>query len=125
MADILVSFEEMEALRWLEYLKPDGLAVVNKYRSPPVSMLSGDRAYPENMLGLISSTVNTKIIEAVQITGSLGNSRVMNIILLGTLSALNVLPFSADVLKQAISERVPPKTIDLNLKAFELGKSKI
>ncbi|MHA1918040.1 MAG: indolepyruvate oxidoreductase subunit beta [Candidatus Ranarchaeia archaeon] len=127
--DVLVGLEPNEALRLAsKYLSPEGVVIVNTEIQPSADVNIGAAKYtPVEQIIESLEKLGKKVISfnATKEAIDLGNSRVMNIILLGTLSALNVLPFSADVLKQAISERVPPKTIDLNLKAFELGKSKI
>ena len=74
-ADILVSFEEMEALRWLDYLKPDGEAIINRYNIPSAPVLSGNEDYPEGITGKISEKVKTKSVEAFKIAKECGNVR--------------------------------------------------
>ena len=84
-ADILVSFETMEALRWLEYLKPDGKVVVNDYKIPSAPILMGKEDYPEGVIDIIKDKANTNIIDAAKIAENLGNTKVMNIVLFGAL----------------------------------------
>lgn len=122
-ANILVAFEEMEALRWLEYLKPDGRAVINKYRSSPISIQIGERTYPENVIDLISGKVDTKIINAVHIAEYLGNVRVMNIVLLGAL--IKVLKIESIDWPGLIRKIVKKDFIDINIQAFIAGSKQI
>ena len=84
-ADILVSFEKMEALRWLEYLKPEGKIVVNNYRIDSIPVLTGKAIYKEKEIEDEFNRLNATIINAADKAKELGNSKVMNIILLGAL----------------------------------------
>ena len=84
-ADILVSFEKMEALRWLEYLKPKGKAIVNDYEINSMPILNGTFDYPKNINEELSDKANATIIDAAKKAADLGNSKVMNVILLGAL----------------------------------------
>ena len=84
-ADILVSFEKMEALRWLEYLKPEGNIVVNNYRIDSIPVLTGKAIYKEKEIEDELNILNATIINAADKAKELGNSKVMNIILLGAL----------------------------------------
>jgi indolepyruvate ferredoxin oxidoreductase, beta subunit len=122
-ADILVSFEEMEALRWLEYLKLEGTVVINKYRSSPISIQTGDRTYHENVIDLISGKVDAKIINAVHIAEDLGNIRVMNIVLLGAL--IKVLKIESIDWPGLIRKMVKKDFVDINIQAFFAGSKQI
>ena len=73
----------MEALRWLEHLKPDGKAIVNDYEIKPVSTLSGRIDYPQGIIEEISEKVNTVVVDAAEHARNMGNPKVMNVILLG------------------------------------------
>ena len=84
-ADILVSFEKMEALRWLEYLKPEGKIVVNNYRIDSIPVLTGKAIYKEKEIEDELNRLNATIINAADKAKELGNAKVMNIILLGAL----------------------------------------
>lgn len=120
-ADILVSFEKMEALRWLEYLKPDGKIVVNDYEMGSMPILSGKFDYPTGIIEELSSKVQTTVVDAAKHARELGNSKVMNVILLGTLikaMGLENLNWS-----KIIKDNVKPKFVELNLKAIEVGMS--
>lgn len=119
-ADVIVSFEKVEALRWLDYLKEDGKMVVNDYEIPSSTVLSGLEIYPENILESIGKVVqDLTVIKAADEANELGNIKAQNIILLGSLvKALGLQNMNFD---KAIKENVKEKFIPLNVKAFEKG----
>lgn len=118
-ADILVSFEKLEALRWLEYLKPNGKVVVNDFEINSMPILSGKAEYPQGIIEDISSKVETKVINAGELAKELGNPKVMNIILLGTIiKAMGLQEINWDAI---IRSNVKPQFVDINLKALEVG----
>lgn len=119
-ADILVAFEKMEALRWMEYLKPDGTAVVNDYEINPVPVSMGKCDYPDGIMEEISSKVKTFSFDAMEEAKKLGNPKVSNIILLGTIIKLMDLEdIDWDTI---IKENVKPAFAELNIKALNVGK---
>ncbi|CCQ94587.1 Indolepyruvate ferredoxin oxidoreductase [[Clostridium] ultunense Esp] len=122
-ADVLVSFETMEALRWLEYLKPDGKVVVNDYKIPSAPILMGKRDYPEGVIDTIRNKANTSVINATEIAEKLGNMKVMNIVLLGAL--VKAMDLSDIDWEKAIKDNIKEKFVDINLKAFQRGNSAI
>ena len=79
-ADMLVSFEKMEALRELKYLKPDGIAVVNEHEMPSMPILTGDAVYPKNAIEEIQKHVKTTVLNATKMALELGNAKAANII---------------------------------------------
>ena len=118
-ADILVSFETMEALRWLEYLKPEGKIVVNDYEIPSAPILMGKKDYPEGVIDIIKNKVNTSVINAAEIAEGLGNMKVMNVVLFGALvKAMNLTDIDWE---KAIRDTVKEKFVDINIKAFHAG----
>ena len=121
-ADVLVSFEELEALRWIAFLKPRGTVVVNAQRIAPMTVSSGVATYPEDVLEQLQErTPRVITVDGIGIAQKLGNPRVVNVTLLGALS--NHLSIEENIWRETISARVPPKTIDVNLKAFEAGSA--
>lgn len=118
-ADILVSFEKMETLRWLKYLKPSGKAVVNDYEISSMPILSGKVDYPEGIIEELSSKVKTIVIDAACQAEVLGNSKVMNVILLGAI--VKSMGLEHINWEKIIRDNVKPKFVDLNLKAIEVG----
>jgi indolepyruvate ferredoxin oxidoreductase, beta subunit len=118
-ADILVSFEKMEALRWFKYLKPSGKVIVNDYEINSMPILSGKAEYPSGIIEELSSKVKTTVIDAVKYASELGNSKVMNVILLGTIiKSMGLEEINWD---KIIRDNVKPQFVDLNLKAIEVG----
>jgi len=120
-ADILVSFEKMEAMRWLEYLKTDGKVIVNNYEIGSASILSGKVEYPEGIIEEISSKVDTVVVDAAKHAKDMGNSKVMNIILLGT--TIKSMGLEGIDWEKIIRENVKEKFIDINIEAFKHGMS--
>jgi len=118
-ADILLSFEEMEAYRWLQFLKPQGRVILNTYRLPSAPILAGGVDYPEGIREEISGMVNTVMVNAMDIARKLGEERSMNIVLLGALIGLAGLGDIQweNILKRSMSERY----LDTNLKALQAG----
>jgi indolepyruvate ferredoxin oxidoreductase, beta subunit len=122
-ADILVAFEKSEVSRYMDSLKFGGLVLVNNYSIVPITVSSGGASYPadESIKQAVSLfTPNLSWIEGIQIADGLGNPKVANVVILGSLSAL--MGMEAPVWLEAIKKRVPPKTIALNQAAFEAGR---
>lgn len=119
-ADILVAFERMEALRGLDYLKPDGIVVMNDYKIVPPPVASGKATYPEHIIEKISEKTTVIAFNAGEEAIRLGNPRVMNIVLLGAMAeAFEMEDLDWD---RALKETIPERFIDLNLKAFRVGR---
>lgn len=119
-ADCLVAMEELEGLRNADYLKPGGRVILNKRKILPSFVKTGVE-YPENIKSCLDSLgFRVKEIDAVEMAKQLGNIRVENLVLLGTLSGYLPMPLSA--WRGAIKESVPKSTIELNLAAFKLGR---
>ena len=118
-ADMIVSFEKMEALRYIRYLKPEGKIVTNNFRMNSVSTLVGKFEYKEDEIDAELKRLNATVVDAAKKAEELGNIKVMNVILLGSLvKSMNLEHIDwKDIIKQNVKE----KYIDLNLKAFEEG----
>ena len=120
-ADILVSFEKMEALRWLKYVKPDGKVVVNDYEINSMPIVSGKFDYPAGILEELAGKVQTTVVQAAAKAAELGNPRVMNIILLGTIiKAMGLESIDWDTI---VRHNVKADFVELNLKALQTGMS--
>ncbi len=119
-ADLLLSFETMEALRWVSYLKPDGSIIVNNHRLPSMPMLSSGTAYPEGIVDTLKARANTTVINAAHEAELLGNGRVMNVLLLG--AAVGQIGLSDIDWATVIKNNVRPQFVDINIKALERGK---
>ena len=122
-ADFLLSFEMLEALRWATFLRAEGTALVSTQRMPPIAVTSGGARYPEPeevRQELAGRSRQVILVDAQQAARQLGNPRVTNMVLVGTLAAL--LPFSPPQWEEVIRERVPARFADLNLQAFRMGQ---
>jgi indolepyruvate ferredoxin oxidoreductase beta subunit len=119
-ADHLVAFELLEAARWLHYLKPDGRLVVNNRVIAPLPVLIGEQAAPTGVEAALAFE-GAVLIDADEIACEAGSPRSANIVLLGAISV--GLPFEASLWRDVIAARVPAKTVEGNLAAFELGRA--
>lgn len=123
-ADVIMGFEELEVLRNLEYLRRDGQGIVifNRVRVNPMGVQNGKEKYPLNGEELIRARAEKPIaLDAQTLARDLGTPRVMNIILLGVL--IRELGLENIDWKRIIAENVKPKFVELNQKAFEMGKN--
>nr|WP_300094605.1 indolepyruvate oxidoreductase subunit beta [Sedimentibacter sp.] len=118
-ADILVSFETMETMRWLEFLKPDGVVVVNDYEIPSAPILTGKADYPQGVIEMVSDKARTKVVNAADISEKLGNMKVMNVVLLGAL--VKMMNLTDIDWEKAVRASVKEKFAELNVKAFNAG----
>ncbi|UYO99564.1 indolepyruvate oxidoreductase subunit beta [Oceanotoga sp. DSM 15011] len=118
-ADVLISFEKMEAMRWIEYLKPDGLLVINDHEIQSAPILSGKAEYPEGIIEELKTKVKTLIIPATKIAIELGNIKTQNIVLLAPLT--KALGLENIDWEKSIKNNVKEKFIDMNLKAYKKG----
>lgn len=118
-ADIIVAFEKMEALRWIEYLKPHGKMVINDFEIPSVPILMGIAKYPEQILEDLSAKAQISVFKAGEIASEIGNSKGMNVVLLGALiKAMNLEDIQWD---EIIKANVKPTFVDMNLEAIRRG----
>lgn len=120
-ADLIIAFEKMEALRALEYLKPGGKIVVNDLEIESIPIQTGKFDYPSDALETLKEKADTLVIEASKLARELGNTRVTNMILLGTI--IKKMELEAIDWEKILRENMKPNLIDINLKAIELGKS--
>ena len=119
-ADFLLAFEELEAYRWLPYLKKDGKLIVNTQKMDPMPVITGAMEYPENIIEKIQAKVsNVTAFDALSGAIEACTVKAVNVVLIGCFAK------NSDVDKQVwidvIKETVPPKFLDINLKAFEIG----
>lgn len=120
-ADYIVSFEKLEAARWLEYLKPDGMIISNLHETEPMPVITGAMKYPENLIEKMQAKgAKVDAIEALNIAIEAGSSKAVNLVLMGRLSKYFDIPQEAWM--EAIEACVPPKFLELNKKAFNLGR---
>ncbi|MFA6938518.1 MAG: indolepyruvate oxidoreductase subunit beta [Treponema sp.] len=118
-ADVLISFERLEALRYAHFLKKDGVIVVNDERIDPMTVVTGAATYPEGIIEELKKKHTVYSIDAMNEALKLGSSRCFNVIVLGM--AAKHMDFSKEEWLKVIETTVPPKTIEMNKKAFLLG----
>jgi len=121
--DYLLALEKLEALRYIEMLRPGGTVIVNDHRIPPVSVSSGNDEYPDDqrvrrVLSEVAAAVH--FVPGVELAEELGNARASNVVMLGALSKL--IAIDLDVWLEVIAERVPEKYVALNRQAFLKGR---
>ncbi len=121
-ADFIVSFEKLEAARYLPYLKEDGRIVTNTQETDPMPVTTGTAVYPENLIEKMEALgFAVDALDCLTLANEAGSSRAVNIVLMGRLSEYFDIP--VEKWEQAIRDCVPPKTVEVNLKAFALGRA--
>ncbi|MBO5574250.1 MAG: indolepyruvate oxidoreductase subunit beta [Clostridium sp.] len=118
-ADVLIAFERLEALRYAHFLKKDGVLIANDQRIDPMPVVMGAATYPEGILEDLRKSHTVYSIDARTKALEMGSSRVFNIIVLGM--AAKHMDFSVEEWMKVIEKTVPPKTVELNKKAFMAG----
>ena len=119
-ADYIVSFELLEGARWLSYLKPDGQIVTSTQQIDPMPVVMGTAQYPDGLLAAIRDKgVKLTAVDALALAMEAGSTKATNVVLLGV--AARALGFDKEQWTEVIRTTVPPKTVDVNLKAFALG----
>ena len=121
-ADFIVSFELLEAARYVSFLKPDGRIVTNSQQIDPMPVITGAATYPADLVEKMRETgVKVDAMDCLALAEKAGSAKAVNLVLMGRLSHyFDDIP--EDAWKEAIRESVPPKFLELNLKAFDLGK---
>ena len=121
IVDILVSFERMETLRYLDYLNESSSVIVNDEELYPPSVNLGEEPYPENITALVKDTFKTvKMLKATEMAHSAGDRRMANTVMLGALSSLS--DVKEDLWKEVLQDALPEKLVKKNLEAFEMGR---
>lgn len=120
-ADVIIAFEELEAYRWLPSLKEGGTIYVNTQRILPMPVVLGQAEYPEDIIDVLQKKAGkVKFFDALKIAEECGSVKAVNVVLLG--AASKDLPFDEESWIRVIEENVKTKFIDLNKKAFEMGR---
>lgn len=121
-ADVILSFEELEAARWLPYLKLDGTIICSTQQINPMPVITGALRYPNAIIEEIRSLgVNMIARDALEIAREAGSERASNVALIGL--AAGVLGLEKDTLRAAVEKCVPAKALDINLRAFDIAAS--
>lgn len=119
-ADIIMAFEELEGLRWLKYLKKNGVVIVNTQQILPMPVIVGNAKYPEGVTAEMDKLgVNNHPIDAANIAAKLGTSKAANVVLIGALA--RKLDFPKDYWLEAIKATVKRDSLEMNLAAFDAG----
>jgi indolepyruvate ferredoxin oxidoreductase beta subunit len=123
-ADIIIAFEQLEAARYVPYLKKGGRIITSTQTIDPMPVISGAAVYPEGIIEkLRESGINVTAVPALTLAEEAGSAKASNVVLMGVLSKLT--DFSAEAFMQAVTECVPPKFLELNKKAFTLGRNAV
>lgn len=119
-ADDILAFELLEGMRWVPFLTEKGRLIVNSQEIDPLPVAVGKQEYPQNIPDNLRKVVSDLVIvDALALAKQAGNIQAANIVLLGVLA--KGLPVAREIWNSVIRKRVPPKTMEVNLKAFELG----
>ena len=122
-ADYILSFERLEAARWLGWLKKGGELIVNDQRINPMPVITGAASYPDGILEKIKALgVNMVSADALSLALEAGSSKAVNVVLIGILASIMDLP--EDVWMKVIEDNVKPRFVEMNKKAFALGYAK-
>lgn len=121
-ADFIVSFEKLEAARYVEYLKKDGRIVVNTQQIDPMPVIIGAASYPENLIEKMEAQgIAVDAMDCLSLAEQAGSSKAVNLVLMGRLSRYFDIP--EEKWLNAIEQCVPAKFVEMNKKAFDLGRA--
>lgn len=119
-ADLILAFEQLEAARWLPFLKTDGTIIANTQQIDPMPVVIGTAEYPLGVLDAVRATgANLTEIDALSLAVKAGSPKAVNVVLIGVMASH--MDISYAVWENAIRATVPEKFLELNLKAFEYG----
>ena len=120
-ADYIVSFELLESARYVEYLKKDGQIVVNTQQIDPMPVITGAMNYPEDLVGKMTEAgIKVDALDCLTLAEQAGTAKSVNIVLMGRLS--KYMDFPVDSWLKAIEKLVKPQFLEMNKKAFMLGR---
>ncbi len=124
-ADVLLALEPAEALRYIDSLSDDGVVIVNTQPVFPITVTSGGDEYPDvsEIVSVLKSNHKVVAFNAFELAIEAGHPQAMNVVMVGAVS--NYLPMGKDLLIDCIKGMVPPKTVDINVRAFELGRAQV
>ncbi len=122
--DILFAFEQLEGLRWINYLRPTGRIVMNDHKVNPPAVNLGEMEYPKGIPEIVRSKIkNFYLVKGTEIALELGDVRAANVVLLGAISKF--FEVNGDLWLKTILNNLPPKVHELNRKAFSAGRDQI
>lgn len=121
-ADFIISFEKLEAARWISYLKKGGKIIVSNQEVDPMPVIIGAAQYPDNLIEKMKAAgADVDAIDALDLALEAGSSKAVNLVLMGRLS--KYFDATEEMWMEALEACVPPKFLELNKKAFELGRN--
>ena len=118
-ADVIIAFERLEALRYAHFLKKDGALIINDWRIDPMPVVIGAAQYPENIIETLGEEHKVYTVNETEEAKKIGNPGVCNLIVLRV--AAQHMDFTKEQWYEVIEKTVPPKTIEINKKAFDVG----
>lgn len=118
-ADVMIALEKMEAVRCAEFLKPDGIVVINDYKQESATTASGIEQYPEGCIEAMQEQFKTIVVDAIGIAEGLGNAKCMNVVMFG--AASTILGIDDIDWEEVVAGTVPAKLKDLNVAAYKAG----
>lgn len=119
-ADLILAFEELEAARWLPYLKKDGTMIVNTQKINPMPVITGAATYPDSIVEKLSERgIRIKSVDALALAKQAGNAKAVNVVLMGIVA--KNMDITKDIWERALKETVPEKFYDENAAAFQSG----
>lgn len=118
-ADIILAFELLEAYRALPYLKTGGRLIVNDQQINPMPVITGAADYPADILGKLGATVDLTAVDALALAKAAGSIKAVNVVLIGLMAKSTTIPYESWI--ETIKTTVPPKFLEINLKAFDIG----
>lgn len=121
-ADVIISFEQLEALRWINYLKKGGTLLTSTQKINPMPVITGAAEYPKNIVEKIAeSDVDILAVDAFELALKAGNDKASNVVMIGAFASYMKDEIKKEVFVEALRESISEKLFDANLKAFELG----
>lgn len=124
-ADIILSFEQVEAARWLPYLKQGGTVITNTQTIESMPVISGKAVYPENVLEVLqASGIQLISLDALSIAERCGSPKAVNVVLLGVLAS-QLKEIDSGIWEQCLEKVIPAKALEINKKAFSEGLQRI
>ena len=122
-ADYILSFEILESARWISWLKRGGALITNTQKTWPMPVITGAAPYPENIVEKLSALADVTAVDALALAEQAGSPKAVNVVLIGVLSRRMDIPEAAWL--EAIERTVPPKFLELNKRAFRLGREAV
>ncbi len=119
-ADIILAFERLEALRWIDYLKQGGSLILNNQKIDPMPVIIGKADYPEAIIERFKNGgIRLFTVDGLKIAEECGNTKAVNVVLIGLLAATTNI--DKKLWERALEEVIPPKVLEVNKRAFEKG----